>query len=138
MEGLWEQSEIEAENNHGGLAGELINHKAKRQERKRQELLAFALGVKLGSKGTLLWKPLKLLASCPQISSSLVRHSALKDTPEKQCSYEKIHNFKVSRFGFSFFFLNNFCCKYRYCNIFHDPLKCCLCHMYSFNGSAHR
>lgn len=85
---------MESEENRGG---ELI-HKAKRQERKHQELLALALGVKLGSKGTLLWKPFKLLASCPQISSPLVRRSALKDTPEKQCSYEKIHNFKVSRF----------------------------------------
>uniref|UniRef100_A0A671UQF8 N-chimaerin n=1 Tax=Sparus aurata TaxID=8175 RepID=A0A671UQF8_SPAAU len=49
-------------------------------------------------KGTLLWKPIKLLASCPQISSPLVRRSALKDTQEKQCSYEKIHNFKVHTF----------------------------------------
>ena len=102
MESLWEpeQSSMEAEENRGGLGGDLITHKAKRQERKRQELLALALGVKLGSKGKLLWKPIKLLASCPQISSPLVRRSALKDTPEKQCSYEKIHNFKVSNFFF--------------------------------------
>uniref|UniRef100_A0A3Q4HVP2 Chimerin 2 n=1 Tax=Neolamprologus brichardi TaxID=32507 RepID=A0A3Q4HVP2_NEOBR len=33
-----------------------------------------------------------------KISSPLVRRSALKDTPEKQCSYEKIHNFKVHTF----------------------------------------
>lgn len=100
MESLWEpdQMSMEAEETRGGLGAELITHKAKRQERKRQELLALALGVKLGSKGTLLWKPIKLLASCPQISSPLVRRSALKDTPEKQCSYEKIHNFKVSSF----------------------------------------
>uniref|UniRef100_A0A3Q3EW19 N-chimaerin n=1 Tax=Labrus bergylta TaxID=56723 RepID=A0A3Q3EW19_9LABR len=32
------------------------------------------------------------------ITSPLVRRSALKDTPEKQCSYEKIHNFKVHTF----------------------------------------
>ncbi|XP_028436134.1 beta-chimaerin isoform X4 [Perca flavescens] len=97
MESLWEpdQASMESEENRGG---ELITHKAKRQERKHQELLALALGVKLGSKGTLLWKPFKLLASCPQISSPLVRRSALKDTPEKQCSYEKIHNFKVHTF----------------------------------------
>jgi len=98
MESLWEpeQDSIGAEGNRGG---DLITHKAKRHERKRQELLALALGVKLGSKGALLWKPIKLLASCSQISSSpLVRRSALKDTPEKQCFYEKIHNFKVSRF----------------------------------------
>lgn len=100
MESLWEpeQSSMETEENRGGLGGELITHKNKRQERKRQELLALALGVKLGSKGTLLWKPIKLLASCPQISSPVVRRSALKDTPEKHCSYEKIHNFKVSSF----------------------------------------
>ncbi|TKS81954.1 Beta-chimaerin Beta-chimerin [Collichthys lucidus] len=96
MESLWEpdQGSMEAEENRG----DLITHKTKRQERKRQELLALALGVKLGSKGTLLWKPIKLLASCPQISSPLVRRSALKDTPEKQCFYEKIHNFKVHTF----------------------------------------
>ncbi|XP_054477484.1 beta-chimaerin isoform X1 [Anoplopoma fimbria] len=33
-----------------------------------------------------------------KISSPLVRRSALKDTLEKQCSYEKIHNFKVHTF----------------------------------------
>lgn len=99
MESLWEpeQANMEADENRGVLGGELITHKCKRQERKRQELLALALGVKLGSKGTFLWKPIKLLASCPQISSPVVRRSALKDTPEKQCSYEKIHNFKVRR-----------------------------------------
>nr|XP_061789282.1 beta-chimaerin-like [Nerophis lumbriciformis] len=42
--------------------------------------------------------PIKLLTSCPQISSPVVRQSALKDTAEKQCSYEKIHNFKVHTF----------------------------------------
>lgn len=74
----------------------MVANRAKRQERKRQELLALALGVKLGSKGNLLWKPIKLLASCPQISPP-VRHSALRgETPEKQCFYEKMHNFKVS------------------------------------------
>uniref|UniRef100_A0A3B3VQM5 Chimerin 2 n=1 Tax=Poecilia latipinna TaxID=48699 RepID=A0A3B3VQM5_9TELE len=76
----------------------LIARMAKRQERRRQELLALALGVKIGCKGNLLWKPIKLLASCPQISSPVVRRSALKDTPEKLSSYEKIHNFKVHTF----------------------------------------
>lgn len=97
MERLWdpERAGVEAEENRGGLGGDLITHKARRHERKRQELLALALGVKLGSKGTLLWKPIKLLASCPQIASPLVRRTVLKDAPEKQCSYEKIHNFKV-------------------------------------------
>lgn len=70
--------------------------RARKQERKRQELLAVALGLRLGVKDTLLWKPIKLLA-CPQISNSpLGRRSALKDGPEKQCNYEKVHNFKVS------------------------------------------
>ena len=97
MEGPWEAGEMPAEEgSRGGLGGELTAHKAKRQERKRQELLALALGVRLGSRGTLLWKPLKLFASCPQISSPLLRRSALKECPERQCSYEKIHNFKVS------------------------------------------
>lgn len=100
MESLWDpkRASMEAEENRGVPGGELVANRAKRQDRKRQELLALALGVKLGSKGTILWKPIKLLASCPQISSPLVRRSALKDTPEKQCFYEKIHNFKVSRF----------------------------------------
>lgn len=91
---------MEAEANRRSLEGELIARMAKRQERKRQELLALALGVKLGSKGTLLWKPIKLLASCPQISSPVVQRNALKDTSEKLSSYEKIHNFKVSSFLF--------------------------------------
>uniref|UniRef100_A0AAZ3QN48 Phorbol-ester/DAG-type domain-containing protein n=1 Tax=Oncorhynchus tshawytscha TaxID=74940 RepID=A0AAZ3QN48_ONCTS len=85
----------------GGIGpGDVTVHKTKRGERKRQELLAFALRVKLGSRRTLLWKPLKLLASCPQITTSpLVRHSTLKDCPsEKQSSYDKIHNFKVHTF----------------------------------------
>ncbi|TNN02480.1 hypothetical protein fugu_009967 [Takifugu bimaculatus] len=100
MERLWEpdRAAVEAEENRGGLGGELITHKARRHERKRQELLALALGVKLGSKGTILWKPIKLLASCPQIASPLVRRTVLKDAPEKQCSYEKMHNFKVHTF----------------------------------------
>ncbi|XP_019110716.1 beta-chimaerin isoform X2 [Larimichthys crocea] len=49
MESLWEpdQAGMEAEENRGDLGGELITHKTKRQERKRQELLALALGVKV-------------------------------------------------------------------------------------------
>uniref|UniRef100_A0A674MX19 N-chimaerin n=1 Tax=Takifugu rubripes TaxID=31033 RepID=A0A674MX19_TAKRU len=43
-------------------------------------------------------RPIKLLASCPQIASPLVRRTVLKDAPEKQCSYEKMHNFKVHTF----------------------------------------
>ncbi|XP_046890709.1 beta-chimaerin isoform X2 [Hypomesus transpacificus] len=33
-----------------------------------------------------------------KISSPLLRRSALKECPERQCSYEKIHNFKVHTF----------------------------------------
>uniref|UniRef100_A0AAY4A3E0 Beta-chimaerin n=1 Tax=Denticeps clupeoides TaxID=299321 RepID=A0AAY4A3E0_9TELE len=33
-----------------------------------------------------------------KISSPLVRHSAIKDCPEKHCNYEKVHNFKVHTF----------------------------------------
>lgn len=70
--------------------------RARRQEQKHQELLVLALGLRLGVKDTLLWKPIKLLA-CSQISNSpLGRRSALKDGSEKQCNYEKVHNFKVS------------------------------------------
>lgn len=80
----------------GSAKGELAPHKAKQKDRKHQELLALALGVNLGSKGALLWKPLKILA-CSQITPSpLSRRTTLKDGPEKLCNYEKIHNFKVS------------------------------------------
>ncbi len=79
----------------GSGKGELAPHKAKQKDRKHQELLALALGVNLGSKGALLWKPLKILA-CSQISPSpLSRRTTIKDGPEKHCNYEKIHNFKV-------------------------------------------
>ncbi|KAI4570487.1 hypothetical protein MJT46_006004 [Ovis ammon polii x Ovis aries] len=59
--------------------------------RKRQELLAVALGVKVGVKGAFLWPPLKLFA-CPQISS-LVRRAALTHN-DNHFNYEKTHNFK--------------------------------------------
>lgn len=72
--------------------------RARRQEQKRQELLALAFGLRLGVKGTLFWKPIKLLV-CPQISNSpLGKRGALKDVSEKQCNYEKVHNFKVSKY----------------------------------------
>lgn len=74
-------------------------HRVKQKDRKHQELLALALGVNLGGKGALLWKPLKILA-CLQISPSpLSRRTTLKDGPEKLCHYEKMHNFKVSAVG---------------------------------------
>lgn len=61
--------------------------------RRRQELLAVALGVKLGLKGGFLWSPFKLFA-CSQISS-LVRRAALTHN-DNHFNYEKTHNFKVS------------------------------------------
>lgn len=64
-----------------------------KQGRKRQELLAVALGVKVGVKGAFLWPPLKLFA-CSQISS-LVRRAALTHN-DNHFNYEKTHNFKVS------------------------------------------
>ena len=68
--------------------------------RKRQELLAVALGVKVGVKGAFLWPPLKLFA-CPQISS-LVRRAALTHN-DNHFNYEKTHNFKVSEPLHAFF-----------------------------------
>lgn len=65
-----------------------------KQGRKRQELLAVALGVKVGVKGAFLWPPLKLFA-CSQISS-LVRRAALTHN-DNHFNYEKTHNFKVSK-----------------------------------------
>lgn len=80
----------------GSVKGEIATHRVKQKDRKHQELLALALGVNLGGKGALLWKPLKILA-CSQISPSpLSRRTTLKDGPEKHCHYEKVHNFKVS------------------------------------------
>lgn len=64
-----------------------------KQGRKRQELLAVALGVKVGVRGGFLWPPLKLFA-CPQISS-LVRRATLTHH-DNHFNYEKTHNFKVS------------------------------------------
>uniref|UniRef100_A0A8D0PKR4 Chimerin 2 n=2 Tax=Sus scrofa TaxID=9823 RepID=A0A8D0PKR4_PIG len=66
-----------------------------KQGRKRQELLAVALGVKVGVRGGFLWPPLKLFA-CPQISS-LVRRAALTHH-DNHFNYEKTHNFKVHTF----------------------------------------
>ncbi|KAM4856704.1 beta-chimaerin isoform X4 [Urocitellus parryii] len=66
-----------------------------KQGRKRQELLAVALGVKVGVKGGWLWPPLKLFA-CSQISS-LVRRAALTHN-DNHFNYEKTHNFKVHTF----------------------------------------
>ncbi|XP_048116376.1 beta-chimaerin isoform X2 [Alosa alosa] len=82
-----------------GSRGLAVPPRAKRCWRKRQELLTLALGVRLSStQGSLLWKPLKLLA-CPQVvSSPLDRQSVLKDCPDKHCSYDKVHNFKVHTF----------------------------------------
>ncbi|TRY93305.1 hypothetical protein DNTS_010856 [Danionella cerebrum] len=82
----------------GSVKGELAPHKTRQRGRKQQELLALALGVNLGGKAALLWKPLQILA-CSQISPSpLSRRTTLKDGGEKLFNYEKIHNFKVQTF----------------------------------------
>lgn len=75
-----------------------VVHKSK-QRRKRQELLAVALGVKVGVKGALLWQPLKLFAYS-QITS-LVRRAALTQN-DNHFNYEKAHNFKVSKARYYF------------------------------------
>ncbi|CAH2282695.1 beta-chimaerin isoform X1 [Pelobates cultripes] len=69
-------------------------HKSKKG-RKHQELLALALGVKLGGRSALLWQPLKLFAYS-QITS-LVRRAALSQN-DNNFNYEKAHNFKVHTF----------------------------------------
>ncbi|XP_018431994.1 PREDICTED: beta-chimaerin isoform X7 [Nanorana parkeri] len=63
--------------------------------RKHQELLALALGMKVGGRSALLWQPLKLFAYS-QITS-LVRRAALTQN-DNHCNYEKSHNFKVHTF----------------------------------------
>ncbi|KAM5157321.1 beta-chimaerin isoform 4-T4 [Mantella aurantiaca] len=63
--------------------------------RKHQELLALALGMKMGGRSALLWQPLKLFAYS-QITS-LVRRAALTQN-DNHCNYEKAHNFKVHTF----------------------------------------
>lgn len=91
-----------------------VVHKSKRG-RKRQELLAVALGVKVGVKGALLWQPLKLFAYS-QITS-LVRRAALTQN-DNHFNYEKAHNFKVSTTSYYFQLKNSwfndlhfiFCC----------------------------
>lgn len=91
-----------------------VVHKSKRG-RKRQELLAMALGVKVGVKGALLWQPLKLFAYS-QITS-LVRRAALTQN-DNHFNYEKAHNFKVSTTSYYFQLKNSwfnalhfiFCC----------------------------
>ncbi|XP_033020926.1 beta-chimaerin [Lacerta agilis] len=96
-ENLWDPSctmfaeELWLENEKACAA---VVHKSKRG-RNRQELLAVALGVKMGVKGALLWQPLKLFAYS-QITS-LVRRAALTQN-DNHFNYEKAHNFKVHTF----------------------------------------
>ncbi|KAM5125757.1 beta-chimaerin-like isoform 10-T10 [Callospermophilus lateralis] len=66
-----------------------------KQGRKCQELLAVALGVIVGVKGSWLWPPLKLFA-CSQISS-LVRRAVLTHN-DNHFNYDKTHKFKVHTF----------------------------------------
>lgn len=99
MEPLWEPDPPAESQTERGRERDLVLHRAKK-ERRHQELLALALRVKLGTTGALLWKPLKLLPF-PQITSPLVKRTALRDG-ERQCSYEKAHNFKVSHGSLDF------------------------------------
>ncbi|KAE8596608.1 hypothetical protein XENTR_v10016176 [Xenopus tropicalis] len=69
-------------------------HRSKKG-RKRQELLALALGMKVGARSTVLWQPLKLFAYS-QITS-LVRRAAIAKN-DNHFNYEKAHNFKVHTF----------------------------------------
>ncbi|KAM9308707.1 beta-chimaerin [Gastrophryne carolinensis] len=66
-----------------------------KKARKHPELLALALGMKMGGKSALLWQPLKLFAYS-QITS-LVRRAALTQN-DNHFNYEKAHNFKVHTF----------------------------------------
>uniref|UniRef100_A0A8C5SH33 Chimerin 2 n=1 Tax=Laticauda laticaudata TaxID=8630 RepID=A0A8C5SH33_LATLA len=94
-EKIWDPSTMFAEelwlDNEKACA---LVHKSK-QGRKHQELLAVALGVKMGVKGALLWQPLKLFAYS-QITS-LVRRTALTQN-DNHFNYEKAHNFKIHTF----------------------------------------
>ncbi|OCT74128.1 hypothetical protein XELAEV_18033094mg [Xenopus laevis] len=69
-------------------------HRSKKGK-KRQELLALALGMKVGSRSAVLWQPLKLFAYS-QITS-LVRRAAIAKN-DNHCNYDKAHNFKVHTF----------------------------------------
>ncbi|MEE6465961.1 hypothetical protein FKM82_006771 [Ascaphus truei] len=69
-------------------------HKSKKG-RRQQELLALALGVKVGGRSAVLWQPLKLFAYS-QITS-LVRRVALSQN-DNHFNYDKAHNFKVHTF----------------------------------------
>ncbi|KAG9476206.1 hypothetical protein GDO78_002995 [Eleutherodactylus coqui] len=84
-EELW----LESEKNYATAV-----HKSKKG-RKHQELLALALGMKVGGRSALLWQPLKLFAYS-QITS-LVRRAALTQN-DNHFNYEKAHNFKVHTF----------------------------------------
>lgn len=65
-----------------------------KQERRQQDLLLAALGVKLGAQkpAATIWQPLKLFAYSQL--TSLVRRATLKEN-EHVPKYEKVHNFKV-------------------------------------------
>ncbi|MGH0174571.1 UNVERIFIED_CONTAM: hypothetical protein FKN15_068333 [Acipenser sinensis] len=71
-------------------------HKSK-PETQQQDILAAALGMKMGPQkpSATLWQPLKLFAYSQL--TSLVRRATLKEN-ERTPKYEKVHNFKVHTF----------------------------------------
>ena len=68
-------------------------HKAKR-EPNQEEILAAALGMRMGPQKppATIWQPLKLFAYSQL--TSLVRRATLKDN-ERATTCQKVHNFKV-------------------------------------------
>ncbi|MBN3287134.1 CHIN protein, partial [Polyodon spathula] len=66
-------------------------------EAPQQDILAAALGIKMGPQkpSATLWQPLKLFAYSQL--TSLVRRATLKEN-ERTPKYEKVHNFKVHTF----------------------------------------
>lgn len=67
-----------------------------KQEASQQEMLAAALGMRMGPQKppATIWQPLKLFAYSQL--TSLVRRATLKET-DRAPKYEKVHNFKVSK-----------------------------------------
>lgn len=70
-------------------------HKAK-QEAKQEDILAAALGMRMGPQKppATIWQPLKLFAYSQL--TSLVRRATLKEN-DRAPKYDKVHNFKVRR-----------------------------------------
>ncbi|XP_061827581.2 N-chimaerin [Nerophis lumbriciformis] len=74
-----------------------VVHRANKREANQEEILAAALGMRMGPEkpSATFWQPLKLFAYSQL--TSLVRRASLKETDRPQRS-EKVHNFKVHTF----------------------------------------